>query len=74
MADDATRALVCLITGESTPFKVRPTGRDDIIDLKKLIKEGGKNGVLNGVLAKDLILWKVRMTLAGDSTTNSPAG
>jgi Crinkler effector protein N-terminal domain len=74
MADDATRALICLITGESSLFKVRPTGRDDIMDLKELIKEEGKNGVLNSVDAKDLVLWKVRMTLASDNTTNSPAG
>jgi hypothetical protein len=46
----------------------------DIMDLKKLIKEEGKHGVLRNVDAKDLILRKVRMTTASDSTTNSPAG
>jgi len=34
-----------------------------IADLKDSIKEKCKNGVLRGVLAKDLTLWKVRMTL-----------
>jgi Crinkler effector protein N-terminal domain len=70
MADDATRALICLITGESTVFKVQPNRRDDIMDLKELIKGEGKNGVLNSVLAKYLILWKVRTTMASDSSTN----
>jgi hypothetical protein len=42
--------------------------------LKDLIKEKGKNGVFRGVDAHDLTLWKVRMTMASDSTTNSPTG
>jgi hypothetical protein len=50
----------------------------DIIELKDLIKEKGINATehARGVLAKDLTLWKVRMTMASDSdsTTNSPAG
>jgi len=70
MADDAPRALQCLIEGESLLFKVKPTGSMYIADLKDLIKEKRKNGVL----AKDLTLWKVRMTMASDSTTHSPAG
>ena len=76
MADDAPRTLVCLIAGESSLFKVRPTGGMDIIDLKDLIKEKGTNATGHAVLAKDLTLWKVRMTMASDSdsTTNSPAG
>ena len=74
MADDAPRALNCLIEGDSSPFKVKPTGSNDIIDLKKLIWEECKNGVLSSVDASDLTLWKVRMTMASDSTTNSPAG
>jgi hypothetical protein len=71
MADDASRTLICLIEGEPITFKVKPTGKMDMMDLKKLIKEEGKHGVLSNVDAKDLILWKVRMTLAGDSTTSS---
>jgi hypothetical protein len=74
MTDDGSRALVCLIAGESTVFRVRPTGKDDIIDLKGLIKEIGINSTEHAVLAKDLTLWKVRVTMASDSTTNSPAG
>jgi hypothetical protein len=71
MADDAPRTLVCLIAGESSLFKVKPTGRMDISDLKDLIMKEGFNAT---VLAEDLTLWKVRMTMAGDSTTNSPTG
>jgi Crinkler effector protein N-terminal domain len=74
MADDVHCALHCLIEGDSSLFRVKPTGSVDIMELKELIKEKGKNGVLNGVDAKDLTLWKVRMTMASDSTTDSPAG
>jgi hypothetical protein len=74
MANDASRSLLCLIEGESTVFKVKPAGSDDIIALKKLIKEKGKNGVFKSVDANILILWKVRITMANDGTTNSPAG
>jgi hypothetical protein len=70
MADDALGALFSLIEGESVLFKVEPTGSM----LRELIKEKGKNGVLKSVNAADLTLWKVRMTMASDSTTNSPAG
>jgi hypothetical protein len=63
MADDSPRALLCLIAGESLPFKVKPTGSMDIMDLKDLIKEECKNGVLNSVDAKDLSLWNVGLFL-----------
>jgi hypothetical protein len=59
MADDAIHALFCLIEGQSSVFKINPTGNMQIYDLQKLIKEENKNGVLNGVDSKDLILWKV---------------
>ena len=71
MADDAIRALICLIEGESSLFRVKPTGSMVIIELKELIKEEGINGSVN---AMDLTLWKVRMTMASDSTTDSHAG
>jgi hypothetical protein len=74
MADDAVRALLCIIEGESSLFRVKPTGNMDIIELKKLIREEGINTTERAVLAKDLILWKVRMTLASDSAANSPVG
>jgi hypothetical protein len=74
MADDASRSLLCLIEGESNIFRVEPAGSDDIIALKKLIKEEGINPAKHAILAKDLILWKVRMAMARDSTTNFLAG
>jgi hypothetical protein len=74
MADDASRSLICLIEGESTLFEVEPTGSTNIMKLKDLIKEKCKNGVLGNIDAKDLTLWKVRMTMASDSTTNSLEG
>jgi hypothetical protein len=63
MADDAPRALLCLVQGESVLFRVEPNGSVDIIELKKLIKEKGKNSVFKNVDATNLTLWKVRMTL-----------
>lgn len=42
----------------------------DILKLKMLIKEQLKNGVRGSVDAPDLTLWKVRMTMANNSTTN----
>jgi len=51
--------LWCIIKGDSTPFKVKITGGEDIDELKKLVREEGKNGLLNGIDAKDLALWKV---------------
>ena len=74
MADDHPRTLTCLIEGDSSLFQVNSTGDKNIFNLKKLIWEEGKRGVLSNVDAKDLTLWKVRMIIASDSTTNSPAG
>ena len=59
MADDSPRALVCLIEGESTPFRVELAGNKDIIDLRKLIKEEQQISAPDG----NLTLWKVKMTL-----------
>ena len=73
LANDALRGLICLIEGDSSLFIVEPTRSIDIIDLKELIKEKGINTTEHAVLAKDLILWKVRLTMASDSTTNPPA-
>ena len=50
--------LTCLIEGESSLFSVEPKEDINIMDLRELIKEEGKNGVLGRVDAKDLILWK----------------
>ena len=74
MADNTPCRLLCVIAGESTPFRVQPTGSMDVIDLKVLIKEEGKSGVLLNVDAQDLTLWKVSLTMARDVTTNFPAG
>jgi len=65
MADDAPRTLTCLIEGDSSLFQVNSTGDKNIFNLKKLIWEEGKRGVLSNVDAKDLILWKVRMIWPG---------
>ena len=69
MADDAIRVLVCLVEGESSIFKVNPTSNMDVTDLKDLIHQKGV-----GTFAKDLILWKVRKSMASYDATESFAG
>ena len=68
MSDASPCVLICLIAGKSSLFKVKLARNKNIIDLRKLIKE---ECVLSEVASMDLILWKVRMTMVGDSTTNS---
>jgi hypothetical protein len=70
---DNTYLTLCLVEGGTAIFPVMTSPTVLICELKEFIKEKGKNRVLNGVDAQDLKLWKVRMTMAGDSTTNSPA-
>jgi hypothetical protein len=55
-----TRTLWCLVEGDSSAFKVKPTLNADVDDLKALVYEEGKHGILRDVDAKDLGLWKVR--------------
>jgi hypothetical protein len=71
---DETCDILCLIEGDTAIFSVIASPTIPIAELKDLIKEERKNGVLKGILAKDLTVWKVRMTRASNSTTNSPAG
>ena len=52
--------LWCLIDGDSAPFKVMPQVDGDIDDLKMLVHERGF-GANHTILAKDLVLWKVRI-------------
>jgi hypothetical protein len=54
-----TRALWCLIEGDSTLFEVTAPVTASIHRLKQLIHEERKNGVLRKVDASDLVLWKV---------------
>jgi len=74
VADGTLRRLACLIEGEPSVFSVKPTGSMDIMDLKELIREKAIEAIEPAILTKNLTLWKVRMTMASDNTTNSPAG
>ena len=74
MANDDPCNLICLIEGDSSPFMVESTGSMRIMKLKQLVKENGINTTEHTILAKDLILWKVRMTTASGSTNNLSAG
>jgi hypothetical protein len=58
MSDDATRTLLCLIGGESTPFEVTAPGNARISRLKELILEKGIRAS-QGILAKSLLLFEV---------------
>lgn len=62
MADDSPRVLVCVIAGEVSPFTVELAGNKSVMDLKNLIREKAIKSS-EDVVAKDLTLWKVRMTL-----------
>jgi hypothetical protein len=67
-----TTTFCCLVEGDDTVFAITAPLTTPISVLKNWIKDEGKNGVLSSVDAKDLTLWKVRMTMASDSTTDSP--
>ena len=73
MASDSPHVLVCLIEGESVVFEVEAAGSMRIMGLKGLLRREGISAEYP-VDAKDLTLWKVGMTMASDSTINSPAG
>ena len=62
MTDDTTRALFCLVEGDSAgTFRVNVSVfvYSQIFCLKKLVKEKGKNGVFRNFDACELVLWKV---------------
>jgi len=56
---DTIYNLWCYVQGDNTYFPVIASSAISIGVLQKMIKEDGKNGVLNSVDAKDLTLWKV---------------
>ena len=55
--------LTCLIEGDSSPFFVEPKKDNHIMELKDFIHEKGINPTEHAFLAKDLLLWKVRMIM-----------
>jgi hypothetical protein len=58
-----TKDLWCYVVGDNTPFPVTASSTTSIGRLKDFIKKKGIDATEHAVLAKDLILWKVRMTL-----------
>jgi hypothetical protein len=58
-AESAQYQLWCLIEDDSAPFLVPVHTSTYVAELKKLIYENGKAGILHGTDAKDLTLWKV---------------
>lgn len=61
--DDTVRVLRCLIKGTSIPMKISLSVDDDVDDLKAMVHESGKNGILRETDMRDLFSWKVRTTL-----------
>jgi hypothetical protein len=61
----------CLVEGDDKLFTIDCPLTTPIVVLKKLIREERKNGLLRNIDATDLTLWKVRVTMDSDSTTNS---
>ena len=55
------RTLWCLFLGDKEPFKVALPLNVDVDDLKELIHIKGIDTTKSTVLAKDLILWRVRV-------------
>ena len=59
MPDDTVLRLWCLVKDDPKPFKVIIRTNNDVDDLKELIHEKRKDGILRGIDAADLKLWKV---------------
>jgi Crinkler effector protein N-terminal domain len=68
MADDTHHVLWCFIKGDSTAFEVPALDKTSIAEVKRWVWEEGKNGILSGTDAKDLVLWKVSTELLADSS------
>jgi hypothetical protein len=64
---DPIHELVCLIEGESIPFKVQIAANKQMFDLKKIICKEGVN-----VAPKDLSLLKVTTTQSPTETLTFP--
>jgi len=56
-----TYELCCLIAGDNAPFSVTASYTTPIFELKRLIREPLKNGVLRDVDARYLIPKKVKV-------------
>lgn len=56
MADNATRALWCIVQGDPEAFQVTVSVNDNFGHVKKRIKEEAFD---NYTLARKLVLWKV---------------
>jgi hypothetical protein len=63
MADHTVRVLRCLVKGGTIPMKLSISVDKDVDDLKEMIHERGKNGVLQDTDIQDLFVYRVRTTL-----------
>lgn len=60
--------LWCFTKGDSTAFPVSALGKTSIGEVKDLVWEKGRNGVLSGTDAKDLVLWKASAEWLAESS------
>ena len=49
----------CFVQDDSDVFKVKASVNGDVVDLKKLVFDEGKNSTFRDTDAKNLTLWKV---------------
>lgn len=68
MANDPCRVFWCLIKGDSKAFEVTVPVNASVNRLKTLVLEQRKNGVLQGIDAAVLVLWKVSTERLADSS------
>ena len=73
MPDDTVRVLRCLVKGATRHMKISPSIDNDVDDLKAIVHERGKDGILRDTDIHDLLVWKVRTTLRLDVATHNLA-
>ena len=59
MPDNGFRVICCVVQDDSNVFKIKASVNDDVVDLKKLVFDEGKNSTFRDTDAKNLTLWKV---------------
>ncbi|KAK2460049.1 hypothetical protein APHAL10511_007926 [Amanita phalloides] len=60
MPDDTVRVLRCLVKGTTIPMKISLSVDNDVDDLKAMVHNTGKNGILRDADIPDLFVWKLK--------------
>ena len=59
MVDNGFRVICCVVQDDTQVFKVKASVDNDVMDLKKLVYQGGIDTTINAFLAENLTLWQV---------------